>query len=166
MKVLIVGTWEKSKALVSKIEAEKIGRLLAEKGFTLVSGGGEGISEIVVGSYKAHNGKEYICYIPSKEQMEFVGENLGPEPDKLIETNLDYPERNIVMVRECDAVIALNGGLGTLTEIIHAVKDFNKKVSVIDFGELASWVRALPELSKAVFLTSDINKAVEFLEDN
>ena len=31
------------------------------------------------------------------------------------------------MVRKCDAVVALHGGLGTLTEIIHATKDYNKK---------------------------------------
>jgi len=93
-----------------------------------------------------------------------VGEELGPKPDKLIETNLDYPERNIVMVRKCEGVIAIHGGLGTLTEIIHAVKDYNKKVSVIDVGELAKLVKSIPELEKKVFFTKGAKKAVDNLK--
>jgi hypothetical protein len=164
MKILMLGSWEKHKAISCQKEAEGIGKLLAENGHILISGGGTGVSEIVVNSYKKNKGKQYICYIPSRKQMEKVGEELGPKPDKLIETNLDYPERNIVMVRECDALIALHGGLGTLTEIIHAVKDYNKKVSVIDFGDLAKWIKAIPELHKKVFLTEDTKKAVEHLK--
>ncbi len=164
MKILMLGSWEKHKAVACQKEAEEIGRLLAEQGHILISGGGTGISELVVNSYRKNKGKEYICYIPSKNQMEKVGEQLGPKSDKLIETNLDYPERNVVMVRECDGVIALHDGLGTLTEIIHAIKDYDKKVSVIDFGDLARWIRAIPELRNKVFLTSDIKKAVEYLK--
>jgi uncharacterized protein (TIGR00725 family) len=161
MKILIIGSWQKDKAILSKKEAELIGKLLAEKEQILISGGGEGVSEIVVKSYKKNKGQKYVCYIPSKEQMRIVGEKIGPKPDELIETNLDYPQRNIKMVQNCDAVIALNGGLGTLTEIIHAVKDYNKKVSVVDFGELSSWIKAIPELHKKVLITSDINRAIE-----
>ena len=160
----MLGSWQKEKASACKKEAEEIGKLLAQEGHILISGGGTGISELVVNSYKKNKGKRYICYIPSKSQMEKVGEELGPKPDKLIETNLDYPERNVVMVRECDAVIALHGGLGTLSEIIAAVKDYNKKVSVVDFGELAQWIKSIPELHQKVFLTSDVKKAMEHLK--
>ena len=164
MKVLIIGSWEKHKAALCKKEAEEIGKLLAQEGDTLISGGGTGISELVVNAYRKNKGKQYICYIPSKKQMEKVGEEIGPKPDKLIETNLDYPERDVVLVRECDAVIALYGGLGTLTEIIHAIKDYNKKVSVIDFGELAQWIRAILELDKKVFITKDVKEAINHLK--
>jgi len=58
----------------------------------------------------------------------------------------------------------LHGGLGTLTEIIHAVKDYNKKVAVIDKGDIASWIKIIPELKEKVFLTNDIKKAIEHLE--
>lgn len=165
MKILMLGSWQKEKAIASKKEAEEIGKILAQEGHILISGGGTGISELVVNSYKKNKGKQYICYIPSKKQMEKVGELLGPKPDKLIETNLDYPERNVVMVRECDAVIALHGGLGTLSEIIHAVKDYDKKVSVIDFGELSQWIKSIPELHKKVLLTSNIKQAIEHLKN-
>ena len=164
MKVLILGTWEKHKAISCKDEAEQIGKLLAEKRHILISGGGTGISELVVKAYKKNKGKQYIAYLPSKKEMERVGEEIGPTPDKVIETGLDYPERNIVMVRECDCTIALHGSLGTLTEIIHAIKDYNKKVAVIDKGDIASWVKFIPELKNKVYLTLNIEEAISYLE--
>ena len=166
MKILIVGSWEKEKANHAKQEAEEIGKILAKEGHVLISGGGEGISELVVNSYRKNKGKKYICILPSKKEMEKVGENIGPKPDEIIDTGRDYPERNIELVRKCDAVIALHGGLGTLTEIIHAVYDYNKKVSVIDKGDLIDWIKAIPKLRDKLFITSDIKKAIEHLEAN
>ena len=148
MKILIIGTWRKETALKFKNEAEQIDKVLAERGHILVSGAGTGVSEIVVNSYRKNKGGEYIAYIPSMKEMEKVGEKIGPEPDRIIKTGLDYPERNIGLVKGSDAVIAINGGLGTLTEIVHAIKDYNKKVSVVDVGELSEWIRHIPELKK------------------
>jgi uncharacterized protein (TIGR00725 family) len=164
MKILIIGSWKKEECKVCNNEAKQVGQILAEKGHVLISGAGTGMSEIVVNSYKQNKGKKYIAYLPSKKEREKAGEKLGPQPDEIIETNVDYPEKNIIMVKSCDAVIALHGGLGTLTEIIHAVKDYNKKVSVIDKGRLPEIIRLIPELKKKVFLTSDVNKAIEYLE--
>ncbi|MBW2996157.1 hypothetical protein KY332_02520, partial [Candidatus Woesearchaeota archaeon] len=48
MKILILGSWRKQKAIQFKQEAEKIGNLLAKRGHTLISGGGTGISELIV----------------------------------------------------------------------------------------------------------------------
>ncbi len=163
MKILIIGTWQKHKAITCKAEAEHIGKLLAERGHILMSGGGTGISELVANAYRNHNGKKYIAYFPASEEMERVGEEQGPEPDEKIQTDLDYPGRNCFMVKECDAVIALHGGLGALTEAIHAVKDYGKKVVVIDKGEFASWIKAIPELKEKVFLSPDVEKAIDFL---
>ncbi len=164
MRILIIGTWQKKKALRSKNEAEQIGKILAEKGHVLISGAGTGVSEIVANSYRKNKGTEYIVYLPSVKEMERVGEKIGLTPDKIIKTGLEYPERNIKIVKESDAIIALNGGLGTLTEIIHAIKDYNKKVAVIDVGELPEWIRKISELRDSVLITSDVKKAVDYLE--
>lgn len=40
MKILVIGSWQKEKALQSEKEAKEIGKLLAFGGHTLVSGGG------------------------------------------------------------------------------------------------------------------------------
>jgi len=39
MKVLIVGSWQKEKALFYKKEAEEVGKVLADEGHVLISGG-------------------------------------------------------------------------------------------------------------------------------
>jgi uncharacterized protein (TIGR00725 family) len=163
MKVVMLGSWEKHKAAACMKEAEEIGKLLAEQGHILVSGRGTGVSEFVVNSYRKHKGKQYICYRPAKKYADKVGEELGPKPDKLIDTNTDYPERNLIMIRDGDAMLALHGGLGTMAEIIEAVKDYNKKVSVIDFGDLANWIRAIPELHKKVLITKEVKEALKNL---
>ena len=164
MKILVVGTWQKHKAAPFRKEAEELGRLLAAGGHALISGGGTGISEMVVDSYKSNNGKKYIAYLPALKYMREVGEKIGPKPDKIVKTNLDYPMRDALIVKNCDGIVALQGGLGSLTEIIHAVKDYNKKVSVISKGDLAKWVKAIPELKNKVLLTADIKKALKNLE--
>lgn len=166
MRILVVGPWKKEEALDHKNEADELGRILAERGHIIISGGGTGVSELVVNSYKLNKGRKYVAYIPSKKEMEKVGEKLGPNPDELIETNLDYPERNIVMVKNCDGLIALHGGLGTLTEIIYAVNDYNKKVSIIDKGKLADWAKRIYKIKEKSFITADIKKAVEHIEKN
>ncbi len=164
MKILVVGTWRKHKAAPFRKEAEELGRLLAAGGHTLVSGGGTGISEMVVNSYKSNNGKKYIAYLPALKYMRKVGEEIGPKPDKIVKTNLDYPMRDALIVKNCDGIVALQGGLGSLTEIIHAVKDYNKKVSVINKGDLAKWVQAIPQLKNNVLFTVDIKKVIKNLE--
>lgn len=166
MKILIIGTWNKDKALTCKEEAHEIGKVLAERNLTLMSGAGTGTSGLVVESYKKHKGKRYVAFIPSVEKMELVGEEIGAEPDEIIHLDSNYPIRNATMVLNCDGVIALNGGLGTLSEIIHAVKDFKKKVVVIDKELISDYVKAIPELKKEVLLTKDINKAVDYLTES
>ena len=164
MKILVVGTWRKHKAAPFRKEAEELGRLLAEGGHILISGGGAGISEIVASSYKLNKGKKYIAYLPLLKCMREVGEEIGPKPDKIVKTNLDYPIRNALMVKNCDGIVVFHGGLGSLTEIIHAVKDYNKKVSVIDKGDLAKWIKLIPQLKNNVFITVNIKKALRNLE--
>ena len=164
MKILIIGTWRENRIPQFKKKAEEIGKLLAKRKHILITGGGTGISKLVVNSYKKNKGKRYIAYFPSKKEMKRVGEKIGPKPDQIIQTNRDYPERNILMVKDCDGIIALCGGLGTLTEVIHAVKDYSKKVSVINQGEFAFWVKSISELKEKVLLTSDIKQAVINLE--
>ncbi|MBR9707481.1 MAG: hypothetical protein GOV15_03530 [Candidatus Diapherotrites archaeon] len=165
MKVAIVGSWKAENAASVKEDAEQIGKALAERGHTIVSGAGTGISALVVNAYRENKGKKYIAYLPSKEEREKSKEELGPEPDELVDTNTDYPERNIIMMRNIDVVIALHGGVFTLTEIIHASKDYKKKVAVIDNGKLASWINAIEKLRKRVLLTTNIQEALDYLED-
>lgn len=144
--------------------ASELGRILAERGFSIISGGGMGTSKCVIDSYRAHGGKHYTAYFPAQKYMDIVGEKHGPKPDKVVRLRGDYPERNVVMIRKSNAIIALNGGLGTLTEIIHAAKDYGHPAVVIDYGKLAGYVRAIHDFGDKVHIAATAKDAVHFIE--
>ncbi|MCK5412929.1 MAG: hypothetical protein KAI57_00995 [Candidatus Pacebacteria bacterium] len=120
--------------------------------------------ELIFKSYKTNSGKKYVVYLPSKKEMGRCGGEIGPKPNKIIYTKLDYPGRNLEMIKNCDCVIAIGGGLFTFTEIIHAKKDYDKKVCVIDKGNLALWIKSIDKIKKKVFLTKDIKEAINYLK--
>ena len=164
MKILVSGTWRKEIAENYKSFIDEIGKELAKREHILITGAGTGTSEIVVNSYRFHKGKQYIALLTSKTQREAVGEEIGPLPDKVIETGMDYPSRNVELVKYCDAVIALPGALGTLSEVIHAVNDYGKKVVVLNLGQLAEMIENIPELREKVFMSDNIKEMFEYLE--
>lgn len=106
-KVLVLGSWQKCKAIKFKQEAKIIGELLAMLNFKLITGGGQGTSNFVAQWYKKNNGLKFTVYLPSDKEQKRVNELQGIKPDIIIKTKMDYPERNIMMIKKCDAVIAL-----------------------------------------------------------
>ncbi len=164
MKILVSGTWHPKTAEEYRSQAYEVGDLLAKRGHILVTGAGTGMSELVVNGYKQNKGEKYVAILTSKEQREAVGEELGPEPDEIIETNMDYPSRNVELVKYCDAIIALPGSLGSLTEVIHAINDYGKSVVVLSIGPLADMIKHIPGVKEKVFLTENIKEMVDYLE--
>jgi uncharacterized protein (TIGR00725 family) len=96
--------------------AEETGRLLVERGFRVVTGGLGGVMEAACrGARSATRYKEgdTIGILPGHDPRvanEFV--------DIAIPTGLDHLRNSIVA--HCDAVIAIGGGAGTLSEICFA----------------------------------------------
>ena len=165
MIILVGGTWRTEVAEEFREYAEEVGKALAEKGHILLTGGGTGMSKVVVESYKKNNGKKYIAMMPCDKVMKEVGEEVGPEPDEFVqEETWDYPIKNIELVKASEAVIALPGSLGSLTEVIHAVNDYGKPVAVYDKGPLADMINHISKLKEKVFLSKDIGKLVDYLE--
>lgn len=97
--------------------AERVGRGLVEHGFRLVTGGLGGIMEAASrGARSAHGYRE----------GDVIGILPGPDPDAAnpfvdvaLATNMGYA-RNVLVVSSADAVIAIGGGAGTLTELAMA----------------------------------------------
>jgi predicted Rossmann-fold nucleotide-binding protein len=156
MEVLVIGYWNQNKSIFYKNEAEKIGEIIAKNNHSLITGGGVGMSKLVVDSYRLNNGKKYTAYFPSFEEMIKIGDKLGPVPDLIIETKGDYVTRNTQMIKKSDLIIALPGGIGTLGEIINAIKDYKKNVLLINKGELASWIKVIPPLINKVTLINNL----------
>ena len=95
--------------------AETVGKRLAREGVTVICGGLGGVMEAVCRGAKSENGLT-VGLLP--------GESPGmanPWVDIPIATGIGYA-RNISVVRSAQAVIAIGGNYGTLSEIAYALK--------------------------------------------
>jgi uncharacterized protein (TIGR00725 family) len=106
--------------------AEEVGRLLASHGAVLVCGGLSGIMEAVSRGSKSAGGVT-IGILPGSDKKD-----ANPHIEYPIPTGMGVA-RNVLIVRASDAIIALPGGVGTMSEIALAL---NIGKPVIDLG---SW---------------------------
>jgi uncharacterized protein (TIGR00725 family) len=96
--------------------AEEVGRELARKNIMLVCGGLSGIMEAVCRGAKAEGGTT-IGILPGRAAAE-----ANSYVDIPIVTSMGY-SRNVIVVHTGEAVIAIGGAYGTLSEIGHALSD-------------------------------------------
>lgn len=94
--------------------AEAVGREIARRGGTVVCGGRGGIMEAVCRGARAEGGHT-IGILPGAEKTA-----ANPHVEFPIATGLGHA-RNVIVVTTGDAVIALDGAYGTLSEIAHAL---------------------------------------------
>ncbi len=95
--------------------AEEVGRLIAEKGAMLITGGLGGVMEAASKGAKEAGGIT-VGILPGFSKGEANPFVMVP-----ITTGLSHA-RNIIVVRSADAVIAIAGEYGTLSEIAIALK--------------------------------------------
>lgn len=104
--------------------AEEVGSIIARKGAVMVCGGLSGIME-AASRGAASNGGTVIGILPGSDKKE-----ANPYITFHIPTGLGVA-RNVLVVRTADAVIAMPGGPGTLSEIALAL---NIGTPVVDLG--------------------------------
>ena len=109
-------------------DAEEVGRLLATQGAVVVCGGLNGVMEAVSRGARQAGGRT-IGILPGNDH-----ESANEWIDTPIPTGLGHA-RNAVVVKTGDAVIAIAGAFGTLSEIGHAIAD-NKTVVGLSTWEL------------------------------
>jgi uncharacterized protein (TIGR00725 family) len=93
--------------------AEEVGRLLAEAGVTVVCGGLGGVMEAAARG-AAEAGGEVIGILPGEDP-----EDANPHCTHVVATGTGHA-RNLAVVASADAVIAVAGEWGTLSEIAFA----------------------------------------------
>ena len=93
--------------------AEEVGRLLAAAGLTVVCGGRGGVMEAVARGAAAAGG-EVIGIVPGSE----IGE-ANPYCTHVVASGVGQA-RNLAVVGSGEAVIAIGGEWGTLSEVGHA----------------------------------------------
>ena len=95
--------------------AERVGRDLARRGVKLVCGGGGGVMEAACRGAKSAAGLT-IGILSSGDRS-----SANPWVDIPVPTGFSQG-RNVLVVKTGDAVIAIGGRYGTLSEIGHALK--------------------------------------------
>ncbi len=95
--------------------AEEVGRALAARGAIVVCGGLGGVMEAACRGAKEAGGLT-IGILPGTSRAD-----ANPYVDIPIVTGMDQA-RNVIVVRSAQAVIAVRGQFGTLSEIAHALK--------------------------------------------
>jgi uncharacterized protein (TIGR00725 family) len=95
--------------------AETVGELLAQQGVTVICGGLTGVMEAVCRGAKSKGGLT-IGILPGGDAS-----MANPWVDIPVVTGLGEA-RNVVVVKSAQAVIAIGGGYGTLSEIAYALK--------------------------------------------
>lgn len=95
--------------------AEEVGRRIAAAGCTLICGGLSGVMEAACRGARAAGGRT-IGILPGSKPQE-----ANPYVDVSIATGMGQM-RNVIIVLTADALVAVGGGFGTLSEIGHALR--------------------------------------------
>lgn len=107
------------------VGAYAIGKLLAQRGVALINGGGEGVMECV--SRGAYEQKGLTVGILPGTNPEAGNKYLSVS----LPTGIGYA-RNFMIIRAADAVIALQGASGTLSEAAFAITEGKTVISLGD----------------------------------
>jgi len=144
VQVSVIGSGAEHRA-----RAEEVGRLLAERGCTVVCGGlGEVMAAASRGAKSA--GGTTIGILPGTTRGD-----ANEWIDHVVLTGLGHA-RNAVVAASGDAVIAVGGSYGTLTEIGFA-RIFGRPVVILEPGLLVEGVpRAETPLEAVQFVLSSV----------
>ena len=128
--------------------ASRVGEAIAERGWTLVSGGGNVSAMGALAGAARANGGRTVGVIPKALVHREVADT---DADELVVTDT-MRERKQVMEDRADAVIALPGGIGTLEEFFEAwtagyLGMHDKPVVMLDpighYDGLLAWLHGL-----------------------
>jgi uncharacterized protein (TIGR00725 family) len=134
--------------------ATAIGHLLAERGFVIVCGGGRGVATAVAAAAEASGGT-CVGLLPGDRH-----DDAAPGVSIPIATGVGHL-RNALIVQSCDALIAIGGGYGTLSEMAFGLV-LDKPVVALN-----SWSVVRPgeiEPDPAVHRASTAAEAVDWIE--
>jgi uncharacterized protein (TIGR00725 family) len=110
-QIAVIGPREASEPELA--QAAEVGSLLAEAGATVVCGGLGGVME-AVSRAASESGADVIGILPGADPAD-----ANPHCTHVVATTTGIA-RNLAVVASADAVIAIGGSWGTLSEIAHA----------------------------------------------
>jgi len=143
--IAVIGGRRSDKSLLR--EAEEAGRLIARNGFILVCGGLRGVMEAASRGAKSEGGLT-VGILPQNDSKE-----ANPFIDIPIVTGLGIG-RNVIIARTANALIAVGGEYGTLSEIAFALQMDKPVVGIKtwDIKGVASAENAVEAVNKVLEL--------------
>lgn len=177
MKISVFGGSQPKPGDLAYEEAHALGSLLAQRGHTVLTGGYIGTMEAVSRGAAESGGHVVGVTCGEIERWRDVGVNRWVKEEWRKQTLV---ERLQVLIRECDAAIALPGGPGTLTEIslmwnLMIVESMRRRPLIL-VGD--GWRSVFDQFLKTlgtyipgtqremVLYARDVHTAVELLENN
>jgi len=112
-----------------------VGRMIARRGAVLVCGGRGGVMEAAAAGAQSARGHT-VGILPGYDRRQ-----ANPHIEFAITTGMGEA-RNVIVVASADAVVALAGEAGTLSEIGLALKLRRPVVALRSWAEIAELVRA------------------------
>ncbi len=97
-------------------QAYKGAKLLAEKGFTIVNGGGPGVMEAATLGAESVGGRTIKVTLQVEDAPGFEGGDSKNQTDESIVYD-NYPDRLKGLLEEGDVYLLFKGGTGTLSEL-------------------------------------------------
>ena len=153
-KVCIFGSY-KDLSKKEKAEIVRLGKLLAQKAVTVISGGFGGTMEDISRGAKSAGGKTIGVTWYKWEKPLYKGANAFIDEEIVADTLF---ERIDIMLKKADAFIVLPGGTGTLLELSAVLEHLNKGLiepkPIIMLGDF--WKPALTCLKKEPVLSEKI----------
>ncbi len=177
MRISVFGGSEPKEGSSAYTEAMELGRMLAERGHTVLTGGYIGTMEAT--SRGAHEAGGHVIGVTCEEieRWRSVGANRWVKEEL---RKVTLMERIHALIHESDAAMALPGGIGTLAEIslmwnLMTVESLHRRPliligrgwqSTLDqfFKELGSYTTVRSR--EIVKFAEDVQTAVKILESN
>jgi uncharacterized protein (TIGR00725 family) len=140
VQVAVVGSGAEHEAV-----AEEVGRLLAQRGCTVVTGGGGEVMAAACRGAKSAGGTT-VGILPGESRVD-----ANPWVDHTVVTGIGHA-RNLAVAASGDAVIAIGGSYGTIAEIAFALR-LGRPVVVLEPGVSLPGARSAPSAAAAVELS-------------
>jgi uncharacterized protein (TIGR00725 family) len=129
--------------------AEDVGRELAIRGITLICGGLDGVMEAACRGASSEGGIT-VGILPGDDRR-----SANPYVSIPIVTGLGYA-RNVIVVKSAQAIIAIDGSYGTLSEIAHALQN---RIPVVGLNTWSMSIRG--GVDDSVIPAANAREAVE-----
>jgi len=130
LKVAVLGSSSVAEDSAVGRKAFEVGKLVADRGGVLLSGGCSGLPHAAVQGAHSVDGLT-IAVSPAMNREEHVQVYCYPQDSRVVLfTGMGTKGRNVILVRSADACVFIGGGMGTLNEFTIAVADLGPRAAI------------------------------------